>query len=571
MKIPSQDFRTILISLKGVNDLVKKFHKKNPISEEVESVLNKYEIYIDNTKELTVYSYVNNHLMFEYFVALEIITLLDYKNITQALLTVSPCNKLLFKDFPGSKIPKLDPKSVLLTRDGVVELLIKTRKRLTPDILHLLKEFGIDTTNKKCLTKEQQTLSAITNAFKQEKFEDQYKVGNYYLDLFFTDYQIVIECDENGHSDRRPSDERERMDFVNNELEIDDTHWIRYNPDEFDFDISRVINKIYQKMDEIKSCRLFEEKLEIELENLAIQEKLEEEKRAIQEKFEQEKREMQEKLEDEKRAIEEKNRALLIAIEEERDKRLEIKERSCQVCGVRKQLTVEFYNPIMTKGKTGFSLTCKECVKLTGKEMAVRQYDSYGKFLAEFVSVKEASAKTGVDASMIAQCCRGRMKSGKNFLWKYVSNLDANDPNKDIEEKSNEITREVAQYDTDGNFIRKYKSGAEAARAVNGKPPSIYGAIRNNFVSYGFVWKYVEDGVPLEKVEKVAPFKKYMKPVEIWNGEELLSTHNCIKDAAVSAKLNVSFARKILSGDRKDSRGYQWRFKNLESAAAAAP
>jgi very-short-patch-repair endonuclease len=46
-------------------------------------------------------------------------------------------------------------------------------------------------------------------------------VGQYYLDLYFPDYRLVIECDENGHTDRHPSDERERMDFVNKVLEID--------------------------------------------------------------------------------------------------------------------------------------------------------------------------------------------------------------------------------------------------------------------------------------------------------------------------------------------------------------
>ena len=117
----------------------------------------------------------------------------------------------------------------------------------------MLKEFGIDTTNRKCLTKEQQTLSAIANAFKTEKIEDQFKIGNYYLDMLFPMYRIIIECDENGHADRKPYNERERMDFVNKEFDIDDSHWIRYNPDEYDFDISKVIGRIYNKINQMKS------------------------------------------------------------------------------------------------------------------------------------------------------------------------------------------------------------------------------------------------------------------------------------------------------------------------------
>ena len=206
---------------------------------------------IDN--ELTMYSYISNYLCFEYFVGYEIASLLGYKNPSKTINdNVSKCNQLVFNDYPGVKIPELNPKTVLISRDGAVEILIKTRKRISPDVLYILKKFNIDTTNKKCLTKEQQTLSAIVNTFKTEKFEDQYKIGKYYLDLYFNEHKIVIECDENGHADRKPHKERERMDYANKKLDIDDSHWIRYNPDEQDFDISKVIGQIYRRIDAIK-------------------------------------------------------------------------------------------------------------------------------------------------------------------------------------------------------------------------------------------------------------------------------------------------------------------------------
>ena len=33
---------------------------------------------------------------------------------------------------------------------------------------------------------------------------------------------------------------------------------------------------------------------------------------------------------------------------------------------------------------------------------------------------------------------------------------------------------------------------------------------------YSFNWKYVENDIVIPKIEPVAPFKKYMKPVEIY-------------------------------------------------------
>ena len=205
---------------------------------------------IEEKQELTQYSYFSgNRLCFEYFVGFEVAALLGYTNTKSVIKNnVSKCNQLPFREYPGVKIPSLNPKTILITYNGVCELLLKTRKRISPDVVHILKKFGIETTNKKCLTKEQQTLSGITNVFKTEEFVDQYPIGKYYLDLYFPVYRLIIECDENGHADRRPGDERERMDFVNKELQIDDSNWIRFNPDEKDFDISRVIGRIYTSM-----------------------------------------------------------------------------------------------------------------------------------------------------------------------------------------------------------------------------------------------------------------------------------------------------------------------------------
>ena len=208
-------------------------------------------------KELANYSYISNGLYFEYFVGYEITALLGYKNPAKTINdNVSKCNQLEFRDYPGIKEPEINPKAILITRDGAIEILIKTRKRISPDVLHILKNFGIETTNRKCLTKEQQTLSALTNSFKTEKFEDQFKVGRYYLDLYFPEYKIVVECDENGHADRKPYKERERMNFVNEKLGLTDDNWIRYNPDAEDFDISKVIGRIYTRINLLKSVQI---------------------------------------------------------------------------------------------------------------------------------------------------------------------------------------------------------------------------------------------------------------------------------------------------------------------------
>jgi len=275
VKEPKINSSVKLITRNGIKDLL---NKRKTLDSDVINILSKVNIDVSkfnnesevdedcDEKELLTYTYVSNGLFFEYFVGFQITSLLGYKNAVQTLTNVSKQNKIEFREYPGVQKPKLDPKTILITRDGAVEILIKTRKILTPDVIHILKEFGIDTTNRKCLTKEQQTLSAIANTFKTEKIEDQFKIGSYYLDMYLPEYKIVVECDENGHADRKPYKERERMDYVNKEFDIDDTHWMRYNPDEHDFDLSKVIGRIYNRIILIKK-----DKMEKELEEFKKQ------------------------------------------------------------------------------------------------------------------------------------------------------------------------------------------------------------------------------------------------------------------------------------------------------------
>lgn len=482
--------------------------------------------------ELTTYSYISNGIIFEYFVGYEIIGLLGYKNIGRTINdNVSKSNRIDFRDYPGVKIPELDPRTILISNDGAVEILLKTRKLVTPDVLHILKKFNIDVTNRKVFSKEQQCLLAITNVLKTEKYEDQFKVGRYYIDLYFTEFKIAIEVDENGHCDRRQCDERERMDFINETLEIDDSHWIRFNPDAYDFDISKVIGQIYRRIDQVK-----------------------------QEKY-------------------------------KTQNQLSIKLRQCNFCKIDKPLTTEYFKV----HAQGFSKKCIECKDKCGdrnkKEKPLRQYAIDGTFIKEYKSVKEASDNLNIIASQISACCLNKIKTAGKYMWKYIDNDDdekeedndeKEEDNDDEENEKDEYNGEdedkdnnenigkmkslvkkiVAQYNLDGSFIRTFSSGHEAAKVYNVTSSSIYGAIRKKFVSCGYLWRYVENEEIIDKVDEVTPHRKYMKKVDIYkNDGTLYKTYISIKKASDDMKVNISMCRKFLSGIKDDPKGYVWKFK----------
>lgn len=88
---------------------------------------------------------------------------------------------------------------------------------------------------------ETQTIGFIENSFSEVlRLTRQKRFGTYYIDLYFEDYNLAIECDENDHKDRDITYERTREQYL---LEQNITI-LRYNPNDKNFDLSDVLRKI---------------------------------------------------------------------------------------------------------------------------------------------------------------------------------------------------------------------------------------------------------------------------------------------------------------------------------------
>ena len=61
------------------------------------------------------------------------------------------------------------------------------------------------------LTKEQSVLTEIMSLFEGENMLTQCNVWRYRIHLYFHDYKLAIEIDENGHSDRNTDYEIKRQ------------------------------------------------------------------------------------------------------------------------------------------------------------------------------------------------------------------------------------------------------------------------------------------------------------------------------------------------------------------------
>ena len=58
-------------------------------------------------------------------------------------------------------------------------------------------------------SKEHSVLKKI-KVFKHQIMHEQYKVSKHYIDLLFPEHKLGIEIDENGHTERCKTKERER-------------------------------------------------------------------------------------------------------------------------------------------------------------------------------------------------------------------------------------------------------------------------------------------------------------------------------------------------------------------------
>jgi len=181
----------------------------------------------------------------------DIATILGYVNTKQAIISnVDEEDKSTLKQLKQRGVFELTKKksshqSVWINRKGVTSLLTKSRMLISDDILNYFCKFNIFISRRtRYEYKETETIGTIVRAFKGEEMEFQKTFGNFRVDLFFPDYSIFVECDENGHKDRDQEYEESRENWLRSEVK--DSVMIRYNPDVKDFNIIDVINKIFR-------------------------------------------------------------------------------------------------------------------------------------------------------------------------------------------------------------------------------------------------------------------------------------------------------------------------------------
>ena len=125
-------------------------------------------------------------------------------------------------------------------RNDLVERKIKSCRKSSKRFLEFKKKLGLDPNLVTC--DEQDIISALQVAFEGEIILTQYCIENKRIDAYFSEYKLGIEVDEYNHEGRNSNYEKSRQLMI----ESHGITIIRTNPDAADFDMNRLIDRIYK-------------------------------------------------------------------------------------------------------------------------------------------------------------------------------------------------------------------------------------------------------------------------------------------------------------------------------------
>lgn len=204
-----------------------------------------------------------------WFCGKDIGSLLKYKDTRRALDHANEINKMTLSNLKKTfNLKNIKDRGNLIYVDlnGMHMILLKSN---SCKVLDIAKDFNINIINNKIPSKEAQTINYILTSFSSERMITQYTVDKYRADLYFPEYNIWIECDEKNHINYNIDDEIERESYIKNKLNC---IFIRYNPDDKQFNIFDIISKIYIYITDYKQIKINEKnKKELERKDIELE------------------------------------------------------------------------------------------------------------------------------------------------------------------------------------------------------------------------------------------------------------------------------------------------------------
>jgi very-short-patch-repair endonuclease len=168
------------------------------------------------------------------FCAKDIASILGHSNLRRKISNIRDIDKTcVVCDTKGGP-----QKLTFISLSALKQIVCTSRKTASIDISTALGIIG----HERVVSVETTTLHQIQTSFASFNTTSQYKVGQYFIDLYFEDYKIAVECDEHHHvSLRHQKEDEQRQKTIEESLGC---IFIRYNPQSIGFSIFNIISKI---------------------------------------------------------------------------------------------------------------------------------------------------------------------------------------------------------------------------------------------------------------------------------------------------------------------------------------
>lgn len=178
-----------------------------------------------------------------WFCVVDLAKILDIKHINNNIALFPSTEKSSFITQTTGGRQKMN----YLTEQGVLRLLARSRKSNATELARIL---GVNVHRSRYTPIEEDILQHIEDVFgKCESMIKQYRVGKYFIDLYFPDYKLAIECDEHHHQCCAAKD-KEREKYIKDNIQ--DVQFIRLKPISANFNIFFEIGNIYNFIKTLK-------------------------------------------------------------------------------------------------------------------------------------------------------------------------------------------------------------------------------------------------------------------------------------------------------------------------------
>lgn len=184
----------------------------------------------------------------------------------------------------------------------------------------------------------------------------------------------------------------------------------------------------------------------------------------------------------------------------------------------------------------------------------INQYNLNGDLITSFISIGEASEKTGIPKSSISDVCqkKPKYKTAGGYVWRYSGepfSLEYDNP-------AEHLRKEICQYNKKGELLSEYESISKAHEKTNIPVGSISQCCNKKLkTAGGYIWRF--KGEIFSKPSNRSDAKKV---IQYTLTGAYVNEFNSAKEASKKTGVYYSGIYNCCNGKYEQSGGFKWEF-----------